>query len=265
MASSREAGRRPSALLGSAKIDIRHLRLRPLELGNKRTKLGKDEKNIQRLVDIFLLEECLREDPSNRVPVLINKLHLEGLLRLNQIAIADLQGSSLPYLKSVPNDINLLLLHGYHRLQAGERYLPATDQWWGVNFYSAEDTPEALLNKLCETNDNAKPYDDGTIFYHLRRSQILKKKGAAKKWMAKFPESKRRDYRQLQRQDKLVHLRGALDQFIVMPGIWPGLLFGTFHRVLTLRCIEVRFRCTSPPGLKLTEPLRSKPVTWRRC
>lgn len=228
---------RPSALLGSAKIDIQHLQLQISALGAARGKLGKDEKNIQRLLNIFLLDECRRGDPENRVPVLVGQEDLREILRLNNVKLSDLHGPSLPHLKIVPQNVGLLCLHGFHRLYAGQRYLGPRDQWWGVNLYSKEGTTIALLRKLTETGSNAKPDDDGTIYYRLRTCQLLNDKSGVRKWKAKFHASKLRDYKQLQRQKEL---RKALDDLLVMPGFWPQLLFGTFHRILTMRCPEVR-------------------------
>jgi hypothetical protein len=233
----------PLALLGSAKLAINDLVRGPRNifesLGLKRDKLGWDEKNIERLHETFEFEGCRRGDPANRVPVLVDKYSLENILEANTIQLSDLQRPSLRHLK-VPNNATLLLLHGYHRLLAGQRYLGPTDQWWGVNLYSKENTNDALLAKLLETDHNEKPFDDGTIFYRLRRCQIEKDNAGVQKWKARFSVSKRRDYAQLQRQKKLAGLRAAFDQLMAFPGFWPSLQVGTFHRILTLRCPEVR-------------------------
>lgn len=229
---------RSLALLGSAKIDIRNLLLRIKDVRDRK-KLGKDDKNIQRLFDIFLQEKCRRGDPRNRVPVVVSQEDLDRILRLNHVERSNLRDSALPLLKKIPDDVTLVCLHGYHRMFAGQRYLDPADQWWGVNLYSKEHLSPALRKELAETDDNAKPTDDGSIFYHLRHRQIIGDKHESRRLKARLSDSKQRDYAQLQRQNKLSRLRDAFDRLLKIPGLWPALRIGIFHRLLTLRCTEV--------------------------
>lgn len=62
--------------------------------------------------------------------------------------------------------------------------------------------------------------------------------------MARLSESKRRDVIQLQKMAlqsiEMSSLCEAFDRLLPYIGLWSALQLGTFHRLLTLRCPEVR-------------------------
>lgn len=59
--------------------------------------------------------------------------------------------------------------------------------------------------------------------------------------MARLSESGRKDIKQLQTRHDLQPLTYALDELLPYIGLWPALQIGTFHRIINLKCPEVRF------------------------
>ena len=114
---------------GSCKIFIKHLCFpnpaRPV-----------DEKIIEQLQRDFDGEGCLREEPNNRVPVIIDDLALqEGLNKLGYDAETFKAKSAKPPLLRLGSRALLECLHGQHRIVAAKRYLTSKNRWWVVDLY----------------------------------------------------------------------------------------------------------------------------------
>jgi hypothetical protein len=56
--------------------------------------------------------------------------------------------------------------------------------------------------------------------------------------MARLTEGKRKDLKQLDKNE--ADLKAALDQLLPIIGLWAPLRLGTLHRILPLRCPDVR-------------------------
>ena len=58
--------------------------------------------------------------------------------------------------------------------------------------------------------------------------------------MARLSESGRKDIKQLLTRQDLRLFTRALDELLPYVGLWPALHIGTFHRVINLKCPEVK-------------------------
>lgn len=124
---------RSQALVGSATIFIRHLQF-PQD-GEVR---ALDEKNVQRLLEIFEIAGCENVDKDkHHIPAVVPRLQLEYILHQNGRHISQLQDLKPPKLL-LDHDAALECLHGRHRLAAARRYLPPNESWWVVDLYVAE-------------------------------------------------------------------------------------------------------------------------------
>ena len=88
-----------------------------------------DDKNVDRLLGIFRLRGCQRDDPANAVPAVVEDQTLADIsLALSQTGIGA---------RTVPlsGTVELQCLHGRHRISAARRFLPASDKWWTVKVF----------------------------------------------------------------------------------------------------------------------------------
>ena len=84
-----------------------------------------DKANVDRLVNIFRLEGCQRDDPTHFVPGLIAREHLGP----------EWQQLLEPQRLSLPTSVVMRCLHGKHRILAAKEVLPPHEQWWNVALY----------------------------------------------------------------------------------------------------------------------------------
>lgn len=113
-----------------------------------------------------------------------------------------------------------------------------------------------VSRSIGEQYENSKGFDDGYIFQSLRHYQRLGDQAGENKWLARLSQSKRRDLKQLQRSSAFRDLREALDDLLSLPGLWQAFRIGTFHRLLTMRCNEVRRPLKKAPALTLAGTCR---------
>lgn len=105
---------------------------------------------------------------------------------------------------------------------------------------SEVDLPKYACIKIIECNANEQPYSDGEIFRKIRLYHRKDDKSSEQKWWARLTKTKQKDVQQLlKNHSDLTH---AFDSLIDMPGLWYPVQLGTLHRLLTLRCNEVRDR-----------------------
>ena len=124
---------------GTAKLGLQHLTHRD------NTDFTLSEKNISRLVRVFETEGAQRLEPENFVPILFPQTRLQEVLRSNGVSQQDLLSDRTPPpLLRCAEDLQVVVLHGRHRLQAAEQCLsPAQGRWWTVDIYdSGECQPE---------------------------------------------------------------------------------------------------------------------------
>lgn len=92
-------------------------------------------KNIERLKTIFRTDGVLsRENPLNRIPILLTATALTSALEKAGIGKDDINGDP-PYHQLPMPKGSVQYLHGHHRLMAAKDIIPQMDRWWGVDIY----------------------------------------------------------------------------------------------------------------------------------
>lgn len=89
--------------------------------------------------------------------------------------------------------------------------------------------------RLAEDYCNEKSHTDGEIFLKIRIYHHEHKKDSESKWWARLTESKRKDLRQLLRDERYAQ---AFDAMLLWPGLWTPVKLGSLHRLLCLKCDE---------------------------
>lgn len=96
-----------------------------------------DQRNVNRLCNIFQEEGCQNLAVAHRVPVIVARHHLVAALQRANVSARALlinPESEMPYLR-LPQG-QLRGLHGRHRIAAGlEVLLSSADRWWAVDLY----------------------------------------------------------------------------------------------------------------------------------
>jgi hypothetical protein len=121
---------RHSRYCGTARIPLNRLQL------DAGLNFNIDERNIERIVDIFQREQVKRLKPDNFAIALVKRDDLERCLRESNLSISALvQDVNLPTLK-VPEGLSFRVLDGRHRLLAAQRFLKVEQGlWWSVKIY----------------------------------------------------------------------------------------------------------------------------------
>ncbi|KYG41239.1 hypothetical protein M433DRAFT_76237 [Acidomyces richmondensis BFW] len=186
-----------------------------------------DNRNVARLVNIFQLEGCKREESDNIVDALID---------------ASEQRIDLPqYLPNDCKDIPTIsfntvqCLNGLHRLLAARQHLDANDQWWIARLFSKGNYTPYVCVAVTEEYKNEFAYADGEIF---RKIRLYNKSGdarAEKKWWARLSKTKAKDLRQLLKDERY---NRVFDDMLPWPGIWAPIRLGSLHRLPTMKCDE---------------------------
>lgn len=194
-----------------------------------------DQRNVQRLKEIFRREGCLPNNPLHHVPVLVSISDLENSLQQAQVKLEDLRSQYNPPTLVFGSKI-LECLHGKHRLLAGDDYLAPKDKYWVVDLYVNADSNAELIEYIRYEYLNSSNISDGEIFRHIRLCNKLGKNMEERRWWSRLTNSKRKDVEQLLRKSDLCE---GFDRLLDMPGLWAGLKLGALHRLLTLKCDEV--------------------------
>jgi hypothetical protein len=95
-----------------------------------------DNKNLERLRQIFRKSRCRRLDVDNHVPAVVSRQDLTGSLQRAGVpasALMTKHPEQFPVLQFSPGQLHGL--HGRHRVQAGFELLPPVDRWWTVDLY----------------------------------------------------------------------------------------------------------------------------------
>ena len=200
-----------------------------------------DHKNIERLIKVFELDGCDRLNTANHVPALISGSSLTALLETVPGGVDRLKSTDEePVLVDLPD--RLTYLHGRHRLEAAKRVLAASEKWWVIDLYEEDVLSVDGIQSIRNEYLNARSWFDGDVFRHLRRCHRLGDENGKMKWLSRLSAAKQRDVQILEKR-KGSHDRAfadSLDDLIDFTGLWPALQIGTFHRLLSLRCPEVR-------------------------
>ena len=112
-----------------------------------------DGQNVKRLVGIFKLQGCVRENTANAISVLVERGAL-GNVRTQQgspsSAVHSIIPTRLPYLNT-----KVLCLQGKHRICAARKFLHHTNRWWTVKVFDAGKASQTKAG--AHTNGSIRP------------------------------------------------------------------------------------------------------------
>ncbi|RPA92347.1 hypothetical protein L873DRAFT_1794312 [Choiromyces venosus 120613-1] len=92
-----------------------------------------DQRNVDRLVDIYRGQGCLRRDGEHRIPAVIESGVLVTALEASGDAPERLIASNIdPRVLRFP-DATVEYLHGQHHVLAANQYLEPDSRWWVVD------------------------------------------------------------------------------------------------------------------------------------
>lgn len=94
-----------------------------------------DDRNVNRLIDIFKSQGCKRESTANAISVLVQRSAIEEALARqgsSSLAVHSIVPAQLPYLNA-----KVLCLQGKHRIHAARKVLPYGDWWWTVKIFDS--------------------------------------------------------------------------------------------------------------------------------
>ena len=111
-----------------------------------------NEKNVDRLKAIFQQDGCRRLEVQHHVPAIIDEGRLDAAITAAGISprtlVSPATADGYPELV-FPNGHQLECLHGRHRIQAGQQFLPPRDKWWTVDLYSTGIAQYLLSDGVC--------------------------------------------------------------------------------------------------------------------
>lgn len=114
---------------GTAKIELDHISFQPL------TSREIDQKNVERLREIFAKDGCQRLDIRNHVTAIVSRRHLRRACHATGLTTEKLKSRQQQYPRLCFRERQVHCLHGQHRLKAAEETLPPSDRWWTVDLY----------------------------------------------------------------------------------------------------------------------------------
>ncbi|KAA8647895.1 uncharacterized protein ATNIH1004_006597 [Aspergillus tanneri] len=179
---------------GHAKVGLEHLEFETPLYGSR----VYDQKNVNRLVRVFELEQCLRLEPAHHIVAIIDNETLQQAVTLSDVTEEQLRdASNLPWL-FLPEGYRLSCLYGKHRIAAAKKFLLPGDRWWSVTLYG--DLPEHVKQRLISEAPNAKEYEFGDIFRNLRHYQLAHNDGAIGVWKSRLSKRRSEDLERLSRR-----------------------------------------------------------------
>lgn len=105
------------------------------------------------------------------------------------------------------------------------------------------DLPPSPCLRLTEEYCNERAPCDGEIFYKIRQYHLANDESNELKWWARLTETKRKDLKQLLKD---VRYAKAFDGMLPWPGLWAPVKLGSLHRLLCMKCDEVRLDASLP-------------------
>jgi hypothetical protein len=220
-----------------------------------------DDRNVERLMNVFREEKCRRLPIQNHVVAEIDQRQLDAALAASGISAEALfKDPCDSYLElDFPPNFRLRCLHGQHRIIAATAVLPPEDRRWTVDFYLAGegtscvphalntyiiiDLSESLRTTLIEEYSAEKKPDDGYIYRKLRQYQGYHGTSNLyfeKRWWARLKAISSRGEADLRRILKDDEFKDAFDIQLLIPGLSNGMRLATLHKALAMNCREVR-------------------------
>ncbi|KAF7594883.1 hypothetical protein BBP40_007917 [Aspergillus hancockii] len=191
--------------------------------------------NVKRLLHRFQKEGCRRQDPLCWIPAELSPADLQHVLSFNSLQGLD---KNRPQEINLPSQWNMRCMQGQHRVAAALQWLDPNDQWWILNLYDSSKLTCEARRRLREGDSSSREFSDGEIYRNVRHYQKQGDHRAAGEWLARWSESKCREFRQLHKAEKNIHhaFRDSLDDLLPFPGLWPHWQMGT--HLLRMRCPE---------------------------
>ncbi|KAF4763054.1 hypothetical protein N7455_003820 [Penicillium solitum] len=215
---------------GTAKVNISQITPHPSISQHMNTK------NVERLCEIFDKEGCRRLDIYNHVSAVVSREHLHEALQAGRVNAGDMmtdQPSRYPHLHFSTGSIQCL--HGQHRLKAGEHYLPSIDQWWTVDLYLDDISPD-LQTSLVDEYSNERVPSDGEIYLKVRQYRYEANSHFENRWLARLSDNKARRLRGLESHPSV---RAAFDSLLGLPSLMiHGMQIGSLPQALAICCDE---------------------------
>lgn len=121
---------------GAARVSIQHL-----EFQYPTRQI--DRKAIRQLIRDFDGEGYIREEPSHRIPVIVDNSILQAALEKLSLTteIFRAKADNPPFLE-LESGVKLECLHGQHRIVAAQEHLAPSQWWWAVDIYgTGSSTP----------------------------------------------------------------------------------------------------------------------------
>ena len=236
---------------GTARVRLENLHFEwnePRELSRK---------NVERLKEIFRMEDVHRLEPSNHVPAVIEPADLEAAMQVSEVSAEKLLSNpdNNPPALRFPPEHRLRCLHGRHRIQAARETLPPIDAWWTVDLYLAgmpifqrrrgqdllicrtDSNPELRATLVDEYSNEEKP-SDGEIYCKIRQYEREGNICFKRRWKARLSRHGQRSLRQLFDHGD-GELTAAFDSLLDIPGLWAGMRISTLHKMIGMKCDEV--------------------------
>lgn len=97
-----------------------------------------DQKNIERLIEVYEIDRCDPLQPERHIPALISQRSLELATKHTGTSAGNLLcPQELPLELKFPPGHHLKCLHGQHRVEAAKQWgeLLLKDRWWAVDLY----------------------------------------------------------------------------------------------------------------------------------
>ncbi|KAA8652798.1 hypothetical protein EYZ11_011222 [Aspergillus tanneri] len=214
---------------GTAKVNLDDIYFPP------QTGRQMDQKNVDRLCDVFREDECRNLTIEHRVPAIVSRHHLQAAQEKANVATSMLLTrveSEIPHLQFPPGQ--LLALHGRHRIAAGREVLPPGHYWWAVDLY-LDNIGDDLKTSLIEEYSNEKPPSDGEIYRKIRQYAGDGNLHGELRWKARLCPNSRTRFEALSKNTRLRH---AFDRILGIPGHWNAMRISMLHRVIAVRCDE---------------------------
>lgn len=235
---------------GTAKIELDQISLQPLMSREI------DQKNVERLRDIFVKDGCQRQDIRNHVTAIVSRRHLRRACHATGLTPEELKSRQQQYPCLCFRGRQVQCLHGQHRLKAAEETLAPSDQWWTVDLYldglnfpthdfficsnSLADISPDLRITLVDEYANEKPPTDGEVYRKIHQYKHESNALFQNRWWSRLSPNKAKRLRQLTSQDN-AYLCAAFDALLAIPGLWNGMSLGSLNSVMALKCEEVGF------------------------